>query len=270
MKSDSGEPSLHASCYAARHGDQHPGQSGLACAHRTAPRACGRPRPARHYPRDMAPFSAIAEPSDARMPTSQPISRPAPKRDCSDRTFEPLPQRLGGDSAAFPCCRWWRLCAPTLTDLSHVLTQADAPAMLDLVAATAPAPAAPSAVPARHVDVPGRSSLRSRRNVVARRRSGEASFSVCEVGAPPASCPAPRGRRRTSGSIVSRSLDRPLELTPCHGCASSATLAPVHPARSSASLSVSVGFVWPRLKVRVLANSRQRSGFIALLITVTC
>ena len=141
MESDSGEPSFihHVTPRVmAINILDNPVWHALTGPHRV--HALGRGK-ARHYPRDMAPFSAIAEPElRPPMPTSRPICRRAPRRACSGRRSSRCPM-AGRRSAAFPCCRWWRRGRRRKRDLSvTALSQADAPAMLDLVAATEPGP----------------------------------------------------------------------------------------------------------------------------------
>ena len=101
--------------------------------------AIGRGK-ARHYPRDMAPFSAIAEPSaaayvdlaaDLPAGTEARLFRP---------NIEPLPDGWV-EISCFPVLQMVACLAPASADVSTVaLTPADAPAMLDLVAATQPGP----------------------------------------------------------------------------------------------------------------------------------
>jgi ribosomal protein S18 acetylase RimI-like enzyme len=101
--------------------------------------AVGRGK-ARHYPRDMAPFSAIAEPSDsayADLAADLPAGTEA-------RLFRPDVEPLPDGWQEISCFRMLQMVAsraPTIDDVSTVaLTPADAPAMLDLVAATQPGP----------------------------------------------------------------------------------------------------------------------------------
>ena len=95
---------------------------------------------ARHYPRDMAPFSAIAEPSaaayadlaaDLPAGTEARLFRP---------DVEPLPDGWQ-EISCFPMLQMVATRPPEETDLpAAVLSEADAPAMVDLVAATEPGP----------------------------------------------------------------------------------------------------------------------------------
>jgi hypothetical protein len=98
---------------------------------------------ARHYPRDMAPFSAIAEPSAAAyadlaagLPagTEARLFRPQ---------IEPLPEGWE-EINRFSMRQMVATRQPEGCDLKVMaLSQADAPAMLDLVAATEPGPFGP-------------------------------------------------------------------------------------------------------------------------------
>lgn len=101
--------------------------------------ALGRGK-ARHYPRDMAPFSAIAEPSDAAYADLAGDLPPGAEARLFRPDVEPLPsgwQEIG----CFPMLQMVASRAPTIADASIVaLTPADAPAMLDLVAVTQPGP----------------------------------------------------------------------------------------------------------------------------------
>jgi ribosomal protein S18 acetylase RimI-like enzyme len=98
---------------------------------------------ARHYPRDIAPFSAIAEPSaqayadlaaDLPANTEARLFRPS---------VEPLP--AGWEELdRFPLLQMVARCDPGDVDVATtLLTAADSPAMLDLVAATKPGPLGP-------------------------------------------------------------------------------------------------------------------------------
>ena len=98
-----------------------------------------------HYPRDMAPFSAIAEPSAAAyadLAAGLPAGHRGAAVPAADRAAAGW---LGGDQPLLACCRWWRRGTPERGgDLPVIaLSQADAPAMLDLVAATEPGPFGP-------------------------------------------------------------------------------------------------------------------------------
>ena len=98
---------------------------------------------ARHYPRDMAPFSAIVEPSAAAYAdlaaglvagTEARLFRPQ---------IEPLPDGWE-EINRFPMLQMVATRQPEGCDLKVMaLSQADAPAMLDLVAATEPGPFGP-------------------------------------------------------------------------------------------------------------------------------
>jgi ribosomal protein S18 acetylase RimI-like enzyme len=140
MESDSGEPSFihHVTPrLMAINTLDNPVWHALTGPH--SAHAVGRGK-ARHYPRDMAPFSAIAEPSDeayADLAADLPAGTEA-------RLFrpdvEPLPDGWE-ETSRFPMLQMVASRAPTITDVSTtILTQADASAMLDLVAATQPGP----------------------------------------------------------------------------------------------------------------------------------
>jgi ribosomal protein S18 acetylase RimI-like enzyme len=95
---------------------------------------------ARHYPRDMAPFSAIAEPSGqayADLAADLPTNTEARLfRPC----VEPLPDGWE-ELDRFPMLQMVARGAPGGSDVAAaVLTEADAAAMMDLVAATKPGP----------------------------------------------------------------------------------------------------------------------------------
>jgi ribosomal protein S18 acetylase RimI-like enzyme len=95
---------------------------------------------ARHYPRDMAPFSAIAEPSDAAYADLAADLPAATEARLFRPDVEPLPDGWE-EIGCFAMLQMVASRAPMTDDGPIVpLTQADAPAMLDLVAATQPGP----------------------------------------------------------------------------------------------------------------------------------
>jgi ribosomal protein S18 acetylase RimI-like enzyme len=101
--------------------------------------ALGRGK-ARHYPRDMAPFSAIAEPSDATYADLAADLPAATEARLFRPDVEPLPNGWE-EIGRFPMLQMVASRAPMTDDGPIVtLTQADAPAMLDLVAVTQPGP----------------------------------------------------------------------------------------------------------------------------------
>jgi ribosomal protein S18 acetylase RimI-like enzyme len=98
---------------------------------------------ARHYPRDIAPFSAIAEPSEqayADLAADLPVNAEARLFRPSD---EPLP--AGWEELdRFPLLQMVASRDPGDVDVATTsLTSADSAAMLDLVAATKPGPFGP-------------------------------------------------------------------------------------------------------------------------------
>jgi len=95
---------------------------------------------ARHYPRDMAPFSAIAEPSAAAyadLAAGLPAAAEA-------RLFRPQVEPLPDGWEEINCFAMLQMVAtrrPEFVDLPETtLSQADVPAMMDLVAVTQPGP----------------------------------------------------------------------------------------------------------------------------------
>lgn len=95
---------------------------------------------ARHYPRDMAPFSAIAEPSDAAYADLAADLPAGTEARLFRPEVEPLPDGWE-EIGCFPMLQMVASRAPMTDNVPTVtLTQADAPAMLDLVAATQPGP----------------------------------------------------------------------------------------------------------------------------------
>jgi len=101
--------------------------------------ALGRGK-ARHYPRDMAPFSAIAEPGDAAYADLAADLPAGTEARLFRPDVEPLPDGWE-ETSSFPMLQMVASRAPTIADASIVaLTPADAPAMLDLAAATQPGP----------------------------------------------------------------------------------------------------------------------------------
>lgn len=110
---------------------------GPHCAH-----AVGRGS-ARHYLRDMAPFSAILEPSDsayadlaADLPSGMEV-----------RLFRPHKEPLPGGWQELDCFPMLQMCAsevPTqLSEMGILLSEADSQAMADLVAIAKPGPFGP-------------------------------------------------------------------------------------------------------------------------------
>jgi predicted GNAT family acetyltransferase len=95
---------------------------------------------ARHYPRDMAPFSAIAEASAAAY-ADLAVGLPA---GTEARLFRPQVEPLPEGWEEINCFAMLQMVAtrqPESVDLPATpLSQADAPAMMDLVAATEPGP----------------------------------------------------------------------------------------------------------------------------------
>ena len=140
MESDSGEPSFihHVTPrLMAINILDNPVWHALTGPH--AVHAVGRGK-ARHYPRDMAPFSAIAEPSDAAY-ADLAADLPA---GIEARLFRPVVEALPDGWEEISCFSMLQMVAsraPMIGGVSAVaLTPADAPAMLDLVAATEPGP----------------------------------------------------------------------------------------------------------------------------------
>jgi ribosomal protein S18 acetylase RimI-like enzyme len=140
MESDSGEPLLIAhdtSRVMTINVLDNPVWHALEGPHRV--HALGRGL-ARHYPRDMAPFSAIAEPSAAAY-ADLALGLPA---GMEARLFRPQIEPLPDGWAEINCFAMLQMVAtrpPEETDLPvAVLSEADTPAMLDLVAATEPGP----------------------------------------------------------------------------------------------------------------------------------
>ena len=140
MESDSGEPLVithDTSRVMTINVLDNPVWHALEGPHRVHALGCGR---ARHYPRDMAPFSAIAEPSAAAyadLALTLPVGTEA-------RLFRPQIETLPAGWEEISCFAMLQMVAtrpPEETDLSATaLSQADVPAMLDLVAATEPGP----------------------------------------------------------------------------------------------------------------------------------
>lgn len=95
---------------------------------------------ARHYPRDIAPFSAIAEPSPAAYGD---LAADLPAR-TEARLFrprvEPLPEGWE-ETNCFPMLQMVATRQPGSAEMPvAALLQADVPAMMDLIAATEPGP----------------------------------------------------------------------------------------------------------------------------------
>lgn len=98
---------------------------------------------ARHYPRDIAPFSAIAEPTQqayADLAADLPVATEA-------RLFRPSAEPLPDgwiELDCFPMLQMVAADAPTASDGDgSLLSGTDVPAMLELVAATSPGPFGP-------------------------------------------------------------------------------------------------------------------------------
>ena len=140
MESDSGEPLLIAhdtSRVMTINVLDNPVWHALAGPHRG--HALGRGL-ARHYPRDMAPFSAIVEPSAAAY-ADLALGLPA---GTEARLFRPQIEPLPDGWDEINCFTMLQMVAtrpPGETGLPvALLSEADMPAMLDLVAATEPGP----------------------------------------------------------------------------------------------------------------------------------
>ncbi|MDB5489561.1 MAG: putative acyltransferase [Reyranella sp.] len=98
---------------------------------------------ARHYPRDMAPFSAILEPSEAAyadlagdLPTGM-----------EARLFRPQEEPLPGGWRQLDCFPMLQMCASTsptqVPETGTLLSEADSQAMAELVAIAKPGPFGP-------------------------------------------------------------------------------------------------------------------------------
>src|SRR3981081_3319378 len=140
MEADSGEPAfIHAEPPRAMAliVPDNPVWHALTGPHRGHAIGNGR---ARHYPRDMAPFSAIAEPTEAAyadlaadLPANTEARLFRPGEEPVPRGWEELDwfPRLQVVASGIPdggaTVGWW-------------LSPADSPAMMDLVAATRPGP----------------------------------------------------------------------------------------------------------------------------------
>jgi len=140
MESESGEPVFmaHGTPRAmANNPLDNPVWHALSGPHRA--HAIGRGL-ALHYPRDMAPFSAIAEPS-ARAYADLAVDLP-PQTEA--RLFRPSEEALPSgwqQLDAFPMLQMISTGVPASSDTSAtVLSEADLPAMMDLVAAAKPGP----------------------------------------------------------------------------------------------------------------------------------
>jgi ribosomal protein S18 acetylase RimI-like enzyme len=98
---------------------------------------------ARHYPRDMAPFSAIAEPNCAAYADLAVGLPPGTEARLFRPRAEPLPDGWE-EINRFSMLQMVAMRQPAgAVPRVSALSQADAPAMLDLVAATAPGPFGP-------------------------------------------------------------------------------------------------------------------------------
>jgi FR47-like protein len=98
---------------------------------------------ARHYPRDMAPFSAIAEPTEAAyvdLAADLPANTEA-------RLFRPGEEPLPRGWAELDCFPMLQMVASGVSDggdtVGSLLSPVDTTAMMDLVAATKPGPFGP-------------------------------------------------------------------------------------------------------------------------------
>lgn len=110
---------------------------GPHCAH-----AAGRGS-ARHYPRDMAPFSAILEPSDSAYADLAVDLPPG----MEVRLFRPHEEPLPGGWQQLDCFPMLQMCASMmprqLSEVGILLSEADSGAMADLVAIAKPGPFGP-------------------------------------------------------------------------------------------------------------------------------
>ncbi|MFI4999026.1 MAG: GNAT family N-acetyltransferase [Reyranellales bacterium] len=95
---------------------------------------------ARHYPTDMAPFSAIADASDAAYADLAHDLPPRTEARLFRSSEEPLPR--GWDHVdCFPMLQMVAIAAPHLaSDAVTLLGETDTPAMMDLVAIAKPGP----------------------------------------------------------------------------------------------------------------------------------
>lgn len=140
MESDSGEPVFihHDTPHAMTINVlDNPVWHALEGVHRV--HAVGRGL-ARHYPRDIAPFSAIADASEAAY-ADLAVDLPA---NTEARLFRPCVESLPAgweEVGAFPMLQMVATRLPAVADMSMAeLSQADVPAMLELVAAAQPGP----------------------------------------------------------------------------------------------------------------------------------
>jgi len=110
---------------------------GPHCAH-----AVGRGS-ARHYPRDMAPFSAILEPSDSAY-ADLAVDLP---QGIEARLFRPHEEPVPGAWQQLDCFPMLQMCASMmprqLSEMGTLLSEADSRAMADLVAIAKPGPFGP-------------------------------------------------------------------------------------------------------------------------------
>ena len=104
---------------------------------------------AAHYPRDMAPFSAICEASDEAYADLARDLAP----DTEARLFRPAEEALPAgwrQIDAFPMLQMVAASAPDPVDASiETLSRADVPAMMDLVAIAKPGPFGPRSIELR-------------------------------------------------------------------------------------------------------------------------
>ena len=143
MKSDSGEPAfIHHDTprVMAINVLDNPVWHALTGPHRGLAIGNGR---ARHYPRDMAPFSAIAEPTEAAyadLAADLPANTEA-------RLFRPGEEPLPRGWEELDCFPMLQMVASDVPDggdtVGSLLSPADTAAMMDLVAATRPGPFGP-------------------------------------------------------------------------------------------------------------------------------
>ena len=95
---------------------------------------------ARHYPRDMAPFSAIVEPSDAAYADLAVDLPPGTEA----RLFRPHEEPLPDGWQQLDCFPMLQMCASTApkqaSEVGSLLSEADSRAMADLVAIAKPGP----------------------------------------------------------------------------------------------------------------------------------
>jgi ribosomal protein S18 acetylase RimI-like enzyme len=145
MESESGEPvfMLHDTARVMTINMlDNPVWHALTGPHRSHAIGCGA---ARHYPRDIAPFSAIAEPSAAAY-SDLVVDLPA---NTEARLFRPGPEPLPEGWEELDCFPMQQMVAARLPDAVSpsasvsLLSAADTPAMLALVAEAKPGPFGP-------------------------------------------------------------------------------------------------------------------------------